>query len=124
MLFKDWTEDSDNTNLVICHSPKKLEDLSIIQGFKNRNIPILYIIGPETNNNIYKDLGLKFPSRAIGKSDDVQASKNINFSSFTLNNELEESLKFYPPLRTQFGDFKAPKGASVLLNQRIGSVLK
>ena len=124
LLFKDWTEDSDNTNLVICHSPKKLEDFSIIQGFKNRNIPILYIIGPETNNNIYKDLGLKFPSRAIGKSDDVQASKNINFSSFTLNDELEESLKFYPPLRTQFGDFKAPKGSSVLLNQRIGSILK
>ncbi len=124
LLFKDWTRDSENTNLVICHTPKKPEDLSIIQGLKNKNIPILYIIGPETNKNIYKDLGLKFPSRAIGKSDDVQASKNLNFTSFILNDELEESLKFYPPLHTQFGDFKAPQGSSVLLNQRIGSVLK
>jgi hypothetical protein len=123
-LFNEWNGKGENTNLVICHSPKNTSDLSVIEKLKDQDIPILYILGPKTNRKLYDDLGIKYSNRAVIKSDDIQAARNSNFAAFTINDALDEALTFYPPLQSRFGDFSIPPGASVLLNQRIGSVIK
>ena len=123
-LFKDWDGEVNQANLLICHSPKKNTDLNIIKRFEEENIPILYILGPTTNEALYGRLSIQFPPRTIGKSDNLQAALNDNFSEFVIDPLLKSSLNFYPPLQGHYGDFKTPIGAKTLFNQRIGSVKK
>jgi len=123
-LFKDWNGEVNQANLLICHSPKKNTDLNIIKRFQEENIPILYILGPTTNEALYGRLSIQFPPRTIGKSDNLQAALNDNFSEFVIDPLLKSSLNFYPPLQGHYGDFKTPIGAKTLFNQRIGSVKK
>ena len=123
-LFKDWNGEVNQANLLICHSPKKNTDLNIIKRFQEENIPILYILGPTTNEALYGRLSIQFPPRTVGKSDNIQAALNDNFSEFVIDPLLKSSLNFYPPLQGHYGDFKTPIGAKTLFNQRIGSVKK
>lgn len=123
-LFKDWDGKVNQANLLICHSPQKNEDLNVIRRFQEENIPILYILGPATNEALYKSLSIQFPARTSGKRDNLQAAVNDNFSEFVIDPLLKVSLNFYPPLQGHYGDFKAPTGAKTLFNQRIGSVTK
>lgn len=122
--FKDWNGKVNQANLLICHSPQKNSDLNIIKRFVEENIPILYILGPSTNEALYGRLSIQFPPRTVGKRDNFQAALNDNFSEFVIDPLLKSSLNFYPPLQGHYGDFKTPVGAKILLNQRIGSVEK
>ncbi len=123
-LFKDWDGKINQTNILICHSPQKNTDLNIIKRFEEENIPILYILGPSTNEALYGRLSIQFPPRSAGKRDNLQAALNDNFSEFVIDPLLRSSLNFYPPLQGHYGDFKPPNGAKILFNQRIGSVKK
>ena len=123
-LFKDWEGKVNQANLLICHSPQKTTDLNTIQRFEQENIPILYILGPSTNESLYRRLSIQFPPRTAGKKDNLQAALNDNFAEFVVNPLLKTSLEFYPPLQGHYGDFKLPTGAKTLFKQRIGSVTK
>ena len=123
-LFKDWEGKVNQANLLICHSPQKTTDLNTIQRFEQENIPILYILGPSTNESLYRRLSIQFPPRTAGKKDNLQAALNDNFAEFVINPLLKTSLEFYPPLQGHYGDFKLPTGAKTLFKQRIGSVTK
>ena len=123
-LFKDWDGKTNQANLLICHSPQKTADLNTIQRFEQENIPILYILGPSTNESLYPRLSIQFPPRTAGKKDNLQAALNDNFSEFVIDPMLKTSLEFYPPLQGHYGDFKLPTGAKTLFKQRIGSVTK
>ncbi len=123
-LFKDWDGEVNNTNLLICHSPKKNTDINIIKRFEEENIPIFYILGPSTKESLYGRLAIQFPPRTVGKSDNLQAALNDNFAEFVIDPLLKSSLNFYAPLQGHYGDFKTPVGAKTLFNQRIGSIKK
>ena len=123
-LFKDWNGSASQANLLICHSPQKISDLNTIKRFEEENIPILYILGPSTNEALYGRLSIQFPPRTVGKRDNFQAILNDNFSEFVIDPLLKSSLNLYPPLQGHYGDFKLPTGAKTLFNQRIGSVTK
>lgn len=123
-LFKDWDGKINSTNLLICHTPQNNIALKYLERFEENNIPILYILGAETNAETYKKLGIRFQNGANGEGDAIQATVDGNFSGFVVDPELGEALNYYPPLYGRYGDFKAPAGSIPLLKQRIGSVVK
>ena len=123
-LFNKWEGEMNGINLLICHTPQKNSDLEIINEFRLKDIPILYILGASSNKTIYKQLGIRFENSARNQSDDMQGALNDNFSAFVIAPLLKEALNYYPPLNGLYGDFKTPPGASVLFKQRIGSVVK
>ena len=123
-LFNKWEGEMNGINLLICHTPQKNSDLEIINEFRLKDIPILYILGASSNKTIYKQLGIRFENIARNQSDDMQGALNDNFSAFVIDPLLKKALNYYPPLNGLYGDFKTSPGASVLFKQRIGSVVK
>lgn len=123
-LFNKWTGEMNDINLLICHTPQKNSDLETINKFRLKNIPVLYILGASSHKSLYNQLGISFENNTRNQSDDMQGAVNDNFSAFVINPLLKESLNYYPPLNGKYGDFKTPTGATVLLKQRIGTVIK
>lgn len=112
-------------NLLILHNlPSGKHDASaIIKRATESGIPVLYILGTQTNVRAFNALntGLNI-SVGLDKSNPVQVALNPGFSLFTLNDETRHSLPEFPPLMTPFGRYSMNTSNSVLLFQQIGAV--
>ena len=122
--FESWDKKTNQVNLMICHNPTAQFDSELYSIFKKNKIPVLYILGTKTNRSIYAKLGINFTSRSSNQMDEFQGSFNKGFSIFEADENLKESLSYYPPLTGKYGEFTIPTAASVFIKQRIGPVTK
>ncbi len=122
MLFSDFSGKVNAYSLIIIQNPNN-EIMPIIIEAKSAKIPLLYLLGTQTQKGSVDELniGLKFPSG--NRSDEVQAAINSSFQLFDVSEELKTSLSQWPPLTVKFGEIRTSNG-SVLLQQKIGSVVK
>jgi hypothetical protein len=90
---------------------------------KELKIPVWYVIGAQSDtrqtNTLQKIVGIN-----VGRQDmqEVFATVNAGFTSFTLSDSTRRELALLPPLSAPFGNYSAPAAQSVLLKQRIGSI--
>ncbi len=122
--FEAWDKKVNNINLLICHSPSELFSTELFKLFKNKNIPVLYVLGSKTHKGIYSKLGIQFSNESSNQIDEFQGAINNGFSIFETNEELIESLNYYPPLSGKYGEFSVPNSSSIFMQQRIGPVTK
>ncbi len=129
--FEEFPVDNFNKNinqydLVVLHQlPSSQYPLNnLISTCQKTSIPILYIIGNQTNisafNQLETGLSISISNQLINES---QASLNSNFSQFSLSDDLKKYFKDLPPLNCFFGNYKILNQANILAYQKIGSLI-
>jgi hypothetical protein len=124
VLIKDWNKNLEKTDLVVWHEPGANFDASILQLLQEKRIPILYILGPNTEAAVATKLNLGISGMKGNKTDDIQPTLASGFNDFELSEKVAEALDFYPPLKSKFGTLKVEGNPLILLNQRVGPVKK
>ncbi len=124
ILIKDWNKNLEKTDLVVWHEPGANYDPTVLQLLQEKRIPILYILGPNTESAVISKLNLGLSGMKGNKTDDIQPTLASGFNDFELSEKVAEALDFYPPLKSKFGTLKVEGNPSVLLNQRVGPVKK
>jgi hypothetical protein len=124
VLIRDWNKSMEKTDLVIWHEPGVNFDDKVVDIFQKKNIPILYILGPNTDASVISKLNLGISGVKGNKTDDIQPTLTEGFNAFELTEKVDEALNFYPPLKSKFGNLKVEGNPMVILNQRVGPVKK
>lgn len=115
----------DEYNLAIVHQLPSLnaDGVGLIKQLKDKNIPILYIIGAQTNTALLNQLEPNFQlNGGRGNTNEVMPVYQNNFSLFTLTADEQEHIKKYPPLVAPFGNYTFRGEAEVLFKQQIGYI--
>ena len=112
-------------NLVILHNlPSTDHPVKELLGkIAASSLPVWYILGTQVSIPQFNSLGSGLEIlNNIDKANTVEAKVNRDFSLFTINSELEQSISSFPALLTPFGKFHSTANNAVLLNQQIGSI--
>lgn len=123
MLTSEFSGNLEDYALLILHEPGGSGSGSFLQKVKNSKIPVLYLIGNNSNASSIKQLGIGLDMPNGNRSDEVQASLKSGFQLFEVSSDLSSGLEYWPPMTVPFGNIIASQG-DVLLTQRIGSVVK
>ena len=114
-------------NLVILHQLPSLNSASfrIINEINRIRPPLLFIIGQQTDLNIFNGLktGLLIETRFKNKLNEAQPAFNEDFILFTLPESTVEMLSYFPPLFTYFGTYGMTQTADVLFYQKIHNMV-
>lgn len=125
MLVEKLKKKFDAYNLVILHQlpSVKTESRNLINELKNSKVPLLYIVGQQTDLSQFNSLetGLKISSNRSNVNE-VVAILERNYSLFTVSDKLQKAFSKLPPLVAPFGDFKTSMATNVMLKQKIGLV--
>jgi len=112
-------------SLVILHQVPSLNDVGfqVTSQLKTLPVPVLYIIGAQSNIPAYNNLvtGLIIPP-SLSSFNEATAVLNPDFSLFSTGTELESMISEFPPLKVPFSQYKPGTAAQVLLYQKIGNV--
>jgi hypothetical protein len=123
VLIKDFDGKVDEYNLVILHQLPSLSDAStgVMKSLADKEIPTLYILGGATNFNGFNDLNLGISVKGFsGTLNEINTSFAEGFTLFTIDDELKQLVKKYPPLHIPFGNISYSPGMTTMLQQRAG----
>ncbi|TAE84806.1 MAG: hypothetical protein EAY81_07190 [Bacteroidetes bacterium] len=112
-------------NLVILHQLPGIngEGVNLIKQLKEMNIPLLYVIGAQTNLAYLNQLEPLIQIGGYrGAVNETTPLVQDNFSLFTLTDDEKEVIKKFPPLSSPFGSYRITGEIEVLLKQQIGYV--
>ncbi len=123
-LTAKWNKDLSKVDLIIWHEPGINFDASIQSLLVEKRIPVLYVVGPNTNSGTISKLNIGLTAMNSKQTDEVQGSINDGFQQFELSDNVKKAIEYFPPLKTRFGDVKLTGGAEVAVFQRIGPVKK
>ncbi|HEY1045454.1 MAG TPA: hypothetical protein VGF79_03375 [Bacteroidia bacterium] len=96
---------------------------NLVTALRKDNIPIWLITGSITT---HEQLSMISPfarvERNQGRFNESQAYLNSNFSAFTVDEKMRNTIAGLPPLKTPYGQYGSLDNTEVLLFQKIGSV--
>lgn len=97
---------------------------SQIDNIISRNIPILYIMGAQTNVPLFNSLktGLMMNNFKGSFSESLPVI-NASFSSFLITDSQKKLLEQVPPLTSSFASYNIANSVNVFLSQKIGTTL-
>jgi hypothetical protein len=124
MMLKDWDQSINKVDLVIWHEPGIQFDPAQHQRLRSAGIPILYVIGQQTDANEIAKLSIGLKSSSSSQSEELEPTFNSGFNAFELSEACKSSIDFLPPLTAKFGAIKVDPSAEILLFQRIGQIKK
>ncbi|MCG9881203.1 MAG: VWA domain-containing protein [Bacteroidia bacterium] len=112
------------TGLVILHQlpGNKGEGVQLINQFKEKNVPLFYILGKQTGISFFNQVSKQRLSATAQNQNEAQAWVNSQFNLFQLDENMAEALTKFNPLYTTYGNYQLSIDAQVLLNQQIGFV--
>ena len=124
-MLSDFNGSIASYSLVILHQVPSVNDVGfqVTNQLKTIPVPVLYIIGSQSNIPAYNSLmtGLQIP-QSLSSFNDATGVKNPDFSLFSLGYEVEHIIPEFPPLTVPFSQYKTGTAAQVLLYQKIGAV--
>lgn len=124
VLLKDWKNDLKNVDLVIWHEPGIGFDANVNNQLIDKNIPVLYCVGPNTASSVIQKLNIGLGVSGGNQSDEMEGAFNDGFKQFEVSDETKKALDYFPPLKTKFGEMKISGGAEVAIFQRLGAIKK
>ncbi|WP_114782640.1 vWA domain-containing protein [Botryobacter ruber] len=89
---------------------------------RQKQIPALYIIGPQSNISAYNRLNVGVSIGGTGDVDEVTSAVNNNFSTFKLPEEAGQRMQQYPPATVPFAEFNLSPNTETVLYQQVGRV--
>jgi hypothetical protein len=123
-LIGDWDKKLDKVDLVIWHEPGINFNQAVLDAIRKAGKPILFFAGPNTNGNTIAKLDIGMSIGNSNQTDDVQPGVNAGFELFELTTELQNTLRFYPPVKVKYGEIRLNPQNKVLLAQRLGDFYK
>ena len=125
-MISEFTGPVEVYSLVILHQlPSDMpESIRLADRLKRTGVPLLYIIGPQTNVNILngQNTGLLLTASRQAGMNEALASLNEGFTLFTLSDQVADMVPFLPPLNTHFGKYEVTGSGGILFYQKIGSI--
>ncbi len=121
----DYSVNATTYDLLILHQlPSFGRDITGIQNvIKNRNIPVLYVVGAQTAINRLNQAQDVLDIRPGGVNvNEVQAQIAQEFNQFKLSEDLRKALPNFAPLKAPFGEFDLAGNGQAVLYQRIGKI--
>jgi len=121
----DLQQNIADFDFVILHQlPSKSNTASNVLGtLRNTKIPHLFIVGSQTSLGAFNNAQPLLSILGDGRNTDyVQAIIQSDFSLFTLDEELKQEMRQFPPLIAPFGDYRTNPNASILLRQQVGRI--
>lgn len=94
----------------------------LFQRYLDARVPLFLMLGQQSNLRALPTAGIALNFESAGQWDEAFGVAATQVASFTLPDNLNNSLVRYPPLVIPFGKFAFPLDAKVILYQRIGSV--
>ncbi|WP_338793005.1 VWA domain-containing protein [Bernardetia sp. MNP-M8] len=119
------TKLEDKYDLIIYHQfPDKMgKPLPILEKLRKMTSAELFIIGAQSNYNVFNSLNTGVKIRPLGnQSDKVIPFWNSNFSKFYLTDEQKSRFASYPPALVPFADYEISSQAEIMLYQRVGNI--
>jgi hypothetical protein len=123
-LISEWDAELKGVDLIVWHEPGIDYEAGLQMKLQGAQVPILYVLGPNTKSSIIQKLQVGITSNLGTQVDEVQAALNSNFKQFEVSKELQTAIQYFPPLNVKFGQVKLGPGNDVLLFQRLGNVAK
>lgn len=112
-------------DMVVLHQLPSMTNsaVSLLENVRNASIPVLYIVGKQSNLLAFNQLKTGLSIIATNTAgNEAYASLNDNFPLFSLPEEVKKMIANMPPLLVPFGQFQQATASEVLMNQRIGAV--
>ncbi len=125
-ILDDFNKPVENYSVIILHQIPWIKNsaLQIIEKINKASIPVLYILGPQTNllafNNLKAGLTINVSSGGYNESVPFLDSK---FALFTIDEQTKRLFSELPPLICHFGNYKIMNSATVMLYQKIGKIV-
>jgi hypothetical protein len=124
-LVSDFRGQLEGYNLVILHQlPGGNQTAgSIISEATENKIPLLYILGAQSNLARFnqQNAGVQIIADNFNTNEALPVY-NTDFSLFTIGLEAQKAFGVFPPLLAPFGDYKVLNSANPLFYQQIGSL--
>ncbi|HHT03707.1 MAG TPA: VWA domain-containing protein [Bacteroidales bacterium] len=124
-LFNELPASFSEYNIAVLHQipSSNPQHLKAIQKLKDENIPILFIIGSQTNMPYLNSLsiGLNITGNKTTQNSATSIFNN-NFTLFSVSKETENLLNRFPPLQPPFGRYQVSPLTQSLAFQNIGIV--
>ncbi len=111
-------------DLAILHKlPALNQNIPYIEGLKTMKIPLLFILGRQTNLALFNTLktGLSF-SQTGGGFNQTVGIMNPDFNLFENPEAVKSSVSSFPPFTVPFGNFDYKDKNQIMVFQQIGSV--
>ncbi len=111
-------------DLAILHQlPAVNQNIPFIEGLKVSKIPMLFILGRQTNLALFNTLktGLHY-ARTGGGDNQTVGIMNPDFNLFENSEEVKSNVAYFPPFSVPFGVFSFKDKAQIMVFQQIGSV--
>lgn len=121
----EFNEEVAAFNLLVLHQlPANNNAASrVIADAKSAGIPILYILGSQSNLVQFNQLGSGLQIVATQQNfNEALPVPDDDFVLFTLTSGTVEAMQNFPPLLAPFGEYRMANAANVLLYQQIGSL--
>lgn len=121
-----FNEQIDAYNLVILHQlpSRRLGQQSKLTDIQNSNIPVLVIIGPNSNlgavSNMNAGISIIQRSRQFNSA---LSALNKSFSLFSIGDNFESFFILMPPLYSPFANYQSSPALNILAYQKIGDVV-
>ncbi len=123
-LFSEWDKQIHKADLIIWHEPGVDFDLAFHNQLMNKNNPILYFIGPNTDASVIKRLSIGLNIEKSNQTDEIQGTFNNDFQPFECSDVVKKSFNYFPPLKTKFGNMQVVGSTETILYQRLGNIIK
>ncbi|HTB07744.1 MAG TPA: hypothetical protein VK806_12400, partial [Bacteroidia bacterium] len=96
---------------------------NIIQSINKLSIPVMYILGSESNVNSFNQLNTGVKVRSMGNTNATEAEAFLapGFTPFVISDDFKNYVSQLPALSTPFGSYQLSPSANVLLFQKIQS---
>lgn len=111
-------------DLIVLHQiPSNGRDIKTLEMIGNVKIPVLFVLGRQTNLNLFNTLknGLSFNITGNGFNQST-AIINSDFNLFEFSETVKSTVPYFPPLAVGFGNFIINDKSKIMLYQQIGSV--
>src|SRR5690606_24921775 len=117
---------SPDFNAVILHQIPSKVPVNLnntVSTLLERNIPVWYILGNQSNlmefNNLNSTLGIR---QTVNENDAVLPYLSPNFSLFKFNESFYEALPLFPQVSVPYGDFGLKGSPEAVLFQKVGNL--
>jgi hypothetical protein len=110
--------------LVILHQlPSANNHLPFIESLKAARIPMLFVLGRQTNLGLFNSLkaGLNFNITG-GGNNQATGIMNTEFNLFENSDAVKSNVPYFPPFSVPFGTFGFKDRSQTMVFQQIGSV--
>lgn len=121
-LTTNYQLKGETPDFVVWYENGLRPNASLFTQLRDKNIPVLLILGPSVTTSLLKNYGLTISTPNNNQSEEVYPSLAQQISVFGLSETVVNTMKNYAPLQTKYGAYKLPVNSLILVKQRVGSI--